>query len=421
MGQTRTVSRVVALGALAVLMALPMGGCRKLGLDESPRTMPDSSPENLGPKRVPVNQHSSVNTPEAIKAAQTGAISPGPSDMASVPSVAPEPQQPMQATPVMDEYSSYADGNFWSNGDGWSSNPPLNSRAAPPTPQYQPTAQQIPQQMPQQLPPLQLLRQPQRDTFASSQGFSASPMMPPAPAMLPVQSPYPSPYAPGMPTAQVQPTDFPSLQEVPGQPYYRSNMEIAQDIADLQNQSQSAMMYQPPMAQGYGAPQDYGQGYGMPQMQAPAPMMPMASPQTPAMGAPNYYADAAPSYPAYGQQPPMQTADAGWNAGSPAMPSYQQPPMATDQGQYVTSSYPSAYAPMGNASAYSASAFVNPAPVAGVSDMPVAAQDWDSSAYRGGMRPAAPVELRMPHSGIQQPLLPESRYTGQRRSPYGYR
>lgn len=392
MGQALALRRMALYTASSLFLTLSLSGCNKLGMGE-PRVMPDNAPVLLGPKRAPDGQHSSQNTPEALRAMASGAVSPGPSDMAALPRpIMPQeqpqqqPQPVMQETAMVDAYDPYSASNFWSSSTGWSSNPAVlnNTRAAAPTIQPPPVVQPMMQMQapssPPSLPPMQLLRQ------QAVQQPQVQPMPVPAqryaarPALMPVQSPYPS--AMMAPTPQAE---FPQLQEVPQPPYYRSNVEIASDLNELQSESQAASMYQqlsPSYGQSYEQSyQGYDQGYPHP---APAPQLPqlrdqgMAQPV--ALSNPNFYTS-APASP-YGMP-----VEAAWN----------------------------------NPSAYSASAFVPPAPIAAVPDAPVLAQDWDSRAYAGGnpgRGVSAPVELRMPYALNGQHFLPDSRYGSLRRQGY---
>lgn len=366
MGQTSGLRRAVAVAAISLVFSVPLAGCRKLGMDESPRHFPaGGDPSSLGPKRAPVNQNSAL--PPAV-----------------APQAAAQPQpQPQYAMPA--EAYDAAGGNFWASNAGWTASPPaMSTGAAPPKPQPAP------------LPPLDLLRrQPAQfsaqamppSRYAGNPEYAAQSQPAPSPFM-PVQSPYPTGYsAPPQPMQQAMGGDFPSLREIPGQPYYRDPNEIAADFASLQTDSR--------MASGYAAPApqaSYSYNSGYPQQDygsyAPAPAAPAPSYETPYP-----VASAAPLPPALPGYP-----GGGYGALPAALP---------------------------DTTFYGASEFVQPAPVAGVPDAPAMTRDWDNAAYRSGggsaYAPAnAAIALRAPYGG-QQPFLPESRYTGQRRAPLGYR
>lgn len=372
--------------ALSLIVTLP--ACRKLGLDDTPRVSPDGAPIQLGPKHQPIAQHSSLNTPAARRAAQTGAISPDPASMASI------------TAPANDPYNYYGN-NFWANGNGWSATPPATLNAAPPTPQAMPPMAYYPPVNPA-LPPLSALSQP--STFAM--GSPAMQM----PQQIPQQQAY-NPYAPapaynpvgsfGMQQTPPAPQqfanpDFPQLQDTPNSPFYRSQQEIAGDIASLQNQSlgngwQNTPSYptspagnfsQPVALQdnfGYQQPQNnnYGGGYN-PNMQ------------------PNY----------------ANGMDNGYSQ-SASLPQNLPPFGAQQGGAGMNNGY--------GGNPYDSSAFVPPAPVAGVAEAPAMTQDWDRNAYNqqgGGSAYGTnannqPLQLQAPYgSGRQAPALPSSRYQG---------
>lgn len=427
--------------AFAVSLALALSGCHKMGLDDTPRTVPEGAPVNLGPKRIPAAQRSdSQNTPEANKAMARGLLSPDPASQ-MVPQRQASIQQPG------DNYGGYSDNNFWVNGSGWSSTPPGGvTNAAPPSPQprppifpqqarsmMSPMIQPPQQQMPQQqayapMPPQQPQLQYQQSPMAGLPPLSALTQQPPyqlpqqqaaaTPPMMMQPQPQPPYYGQQM-AANQPPAEFPQLQEIPAQPYYRSNNEIAADIAELQNQSQMAQMYQQNQMQNQ-------------QMSAPQPprYAPMGAQQGVVQASPvalddSVYYSASQVQPqsqmqAYNQQPPALPASL---PTQPAAPFNAIRPMPAAQSADAGWGGGAAYASAGT---FSDAAFVPPAPVAGVADAPVMAQDWDTSAYRGGgsqQASAAPLQLRMP-SGAGQ-FLPNSRYAGRHpartpQAPMGY-
>lgn len=398
-------ARLVLAIALACAVSVTGSGCRKLGFDETPRTIPADVPANLGPKRAPEAQHSEkLNTSAAEMAAARGLLSPDPA--MNLPTAAPQPQ-PVALQQPADSFGAYADNNFWVNGAGWSNTAAaMPTNAAMPSPQMQPPMMMAQSQFhPQFEPQYQQQYQPQPQ-------MQVQPYLPPMAALSAAPSPYqispqlmgtpmqaPSAYAPpyggAMQELPLQLTpppamamnqpnmDFPQLQEVPTQPYYRSQNEIAADIADLQNQAQMAQTYQAPQQQ-YQPP--YQQQQAQMQPQPPLQLTPPVQASPVAMDGAGYYSSAQ-SYAAIPSSQGVQQAYA-----QPQSPLQLTPPPAV------------AMAPM-------EAAFVPPAPVAGVAEAPVMTQDWDRSAYGGAA--SAPVQLRPPVSPQAQ-ALPSSRYTGRR-------
>ncbi len=396
MGKTRFQRGFVVCVAIAFLTTLP--ACRKLGLDDAPRTMPNGAPaSSLGPKRQPISQHSALNTPEASRAAMRGAVSPDPAAMASMGST--------------DGYSAYAGNNFWANGNGWAANPQslqtMNSAA--PTQQMQPPMmmqQQQPMaayaqpQPPMQMPQQQAFAAPQQPMFAPQQQQQQQPQMmqqqnglPPISALRQPSSGFGAPAA-AIPQQQAynqyQQTPqtsmpqnmgnsgFPKLQEIPNEPFYRSSQEINNDVNSLQSQSASNML---------GQNLDGWQN---------TPAYPSATPQPPMAPQPVALQDN------YNNNQYGQIENAFGGASAP-----------------MSGSDDFAYGNQQNSGNYDSAGFVPPAPVAGVSDTPMAAQDWDNGAYGGGNQGGAnnnagmnqPLQLQAPNS-TQPSFLPSSRYQG---------
>jgi hypothetical protein len=406
-------ARLALAVSLSLLMMAGTSGCRKLGYDESPRTIPEDVPANLGPKRVPAAQQSeSQNTSAATNAMAQGLISPDPAGQMVASAPPPVMQQPA------DSYGAYADNNFWANGAGWSNAPssvPIN--AAPPSPQMPPQMMQQPQMA--YAPPMQqpMMMQPPQYALPSLPAYNApAPYQIPQQAMMqqppmqiqqpsmqmpPMQSQMPSPYgAPQM--AMNPPMDYPQLQEIPNQPFYRSNSEISADIADLQGQSQMAQMYQPNPWLSQAMPSSQ-----LPPVQLTPPQAVQASPV--GMDNSQYYGEN------YGQ-PPQAYSQPQQAYAQQQAPNPFGLPSAPLNAPVWDNSYPTASAQQSPMTAPMEAAFVPPAPVMGVAEAPAATQDWDRGAYGVGtgsqQAASGPLQLRMPNSPS---FLPSSRYSGRKR------
>lgn len=417
MGKNRFKRGLLVMCALSLLISMP--ACRKLGLDDSPRVMPNGEMPPVGPKRQPMAQHSSINTPEAVRAAQTGAISADPSSMASV------------SAPVNDSFAAaYSGNNFWANGAGWSATPPATPvNAAPPTPQMAPSAMIQPQPMSPMtsygygapspmmmnptLPSMAALA-PQPSPFGNSfggmnqgmpmqqQAFNgygnAAPQFNPVGSFGMQQTPPAPQQFGGNQMAMPQQQEFPQLQDTPNSPFYRSQQEIAGDINSLQNQSL---------------------GYGW-QNTPSFPTSPAGNFSQPVALQDNYngggydtgsYAGGGYGNGGYGQDPAMAS-QGGYGTNNGMNPQLAPPPSFNSTPDLFGGQQPQSFDSAG---------FVPPAPIAGVSDAPIAAaQDWDRQAYAGqqGGNSAysanQPLQLQAPYGSGRNPnsFLPNSRYQG---------